>query len=103
MTRKLMRLAMAAALAFGAAAGAYQPAEAGRGGAFAAGVATGVIGLGVLGGYAHSHHHHHYHGPACYSGPERCGWSDRHCFHNRWGDWVCRGGRYRCWRPTYCD
>ena len=57
----------------------------------------GVIGLGVLGAYSHAR------GPACYSGPERCGWSDRHCFHNRYGDWVCRGGRYHCWRPTYCD
>jgi hypothetical protein len=105
--KKIMQMALAVALAFAAVAGAHQPAQAGRGyghghhhghgGGFAAGVAAGVIGLGVLSAYSHAR------GPACYSGPERCGWSDRHCFHNRYGDWVCRGGRYHCWRPTYCD
>ena len=32
-----------------------------------------------------------------------CGWVNRRCFENSWGDSVCRGGRYTCWRPTYCD
>ena len=42
-------------------------------------------------------------GPACYSGPRRCEWAGRHCFYNRFGDYICRGGEYRCWRPTICD
>lgn len=102
--KKIMRTAAASAVALAVVAGAQQPAEAGRyghhhhhDGGFAAGVAAGIIGLGVLSAYSHAR------GPACYSGPERCGWTDRHCFHNRYGDWVCRGGRYHCSRPTYCD
>ena len=100
--KKIMRTAAASAVALAVVAGAQQPAEAGRyghhhhHGGFAAGVAAGIIGLGVLSAYSHAR------GPACYSGPERCGWTDRHCFHNRYGDWVCRGGRYHCSRPTYC-
>ena len=42
-------------------------------------------------------------GPGCYYGPRRCEWADRHCFVNRFGDTVCRGGDSRCWRPRVCD
>lgn len=103
MMKKLMHALMALALVAGVTASSIQPAEAGRGGRFAAGVAAGVIGLGLLGAYAHSRDRHYYHARECYPGPEECGWTNRRCFTNSWGDRVCRGGRWTCWRPTYCD
>jgi hypothetical protein len=109
MLKKLNHALMGATLAVGLVAAAAQPADAGHryhrhhhhrgnGGSFAAGVATGIIGLGVLGAIAHSRSN-----GGCYEGPRRCAWRDQHCFENRWGRWVCRGGYYSCWRPTVCD
>ena len=72
-----------------------------RGRGVAAGVAAGIIGLGLLGAYA-SRPAYGY-SPACYRGPERCGYAGRSCWENRYGETVCRGGEWRCWRPTVCD
>jgi hypothetical protein len=105
MTRKIMYPLMALLLAFGTVtATTTHPAEAGRGGRIAAGVAAGIIGLGILGAYAHARDRH-YRGydEVCYKGPKECGWVGRRCFENRWGEVVCRGGRWTCWRDTYCD
>ncbi len=105
MIKKFMHAMMALALVIGVTASTIQPAEAHRRGGVAAGVAAGIIGLGLLGAYAHSRDRDYYyrsHGE-CYPGPEECGWTNRRCFINRWGDEVCRGGRWTCWRPTYCD
>lgn len=77
------------------------PAEAGHGGRIAAGVAGAIIGLGVLGAYAHARDH--YYVRECYPGPERCGYGPRRCFYNDYGDYVCRRGEWRCWRERYCD
>ena len=101
MMKKIMQSVMAVALALGIAVSSYQPAEAGRGGRFAAGVAAGVIGLTILGAAAHADRG--YHRSECYRGEERCAWSGRRCWENRWGETVCRRGVYKCWRPTYCD
>jgi hypothetical protein len=62
-----------------------------------AGVAAGIIGLGVLGayssrGYAYS---------SCYQ-KETCGNVGRRCWENRYGETVCKGGEYRCWTRTVC-
>lgn len=103
MLRKLSHSLMAATLALGVVASSVAPAEAGRGGRVAAGVAAGIIGLGILGAYAHSRGRYYDSEPACYRGPRECGWSGRSCYHNRWGDYVCRGGRYTCSRRVYCD
>ncbi|MDX2306615.1 MAG: hypothetical protein NW216_00070 [Hyphomicrobium sp.] len=106
MLKKLMAPLLVLTLAFGAVATSYQPAEAGRGGRIAAGVAAGIIGLGILGAYAHArdrHDHYREYEPACYKGPKECGWVGRRCFENSWGDTVCRGGRWTCWRDTICD
>ena len=105
MIKKFTHALMALTLLAGFTATSIQPAEAGRGGRVAAGVAAGIIGLGLLGAYAHSRERDYYyrsHGE-CYPGPEECGWKNRRCFVNSWGDRVCRGGRWTCWRPTYCD
>lgn len=104
MMKKLMHALMALTLIAGVGASSIQPAEAGRGGRFAAGVAAGVIGLGLLGAYGHAREREYYRASGeCYPGPEECGWRDRRCFENRYGEMVCRGGRWTCWRPTYCD
>ena len=100
-----MQLSAALVLAAGTVMASVQPAEAGRGGRTAAGIAAGIIGLGILGAYAHSRDRddYYHHDAECYPGPRECGWTNRRCYIDRWGDEVCRGGRWRCWRPTYCD
>ncbi len=105
MMKKIMQALMALTLVVGVAASSIQPAEAHRSGrGVAAGVAAGIIGLGILGAYAHSRDREYYRASGeCYPGPEECGWKNRRCFTNSWGDRVCRGGRWTCWRPTYCD
>jgi hypothetical protein len=109
MIKKIVNALMAVMLMAGVTASSIQPAEAGRGGRVAAGVAAGIIGLGLLGAYSHARdrdydrHYYRSGGGECYPGPEECGWKNRRCFTNSWGDTVCRGGRWTCWRPTYCD
>ncbi len=101
MVKKITQSLLALTLALGVVVSSMQPAEAGRGGRFAAGVAAGIIGLGLLGAYGHARDRHY--DRECYPGPERCGWVRRRCFYNHYGDYVCRGGRYTCWRDEYCD
>lgn len=107
MMKKIMQALMALTLVISVTASSIQPADAGhRGRGVAAGVAAGIIGLGLLGAYAHSRDRDDYYYESrerCYPGPEECGWKNRRCFTNSWGDTVCRGGRWTCWRPTYCD
>lgn len=103
MLRKITHATMALMLGAGLMASSVDRAEARGGAGVAVGVAAGLIGLGILGAAANAGPRHHYRDGGCYKGPERCGWSDRRCFVNRYGDEVCRGGRYSCWRPTYCD
>lgn len=106
MIKKLIQSLMALTLVVGIGAASVQPAEA-RGGRAAAGIAAGIIGLGILGAYAHARDREYYrereYVRECHPGPEECGWRGRRCFTNSWGDTVCRGGRWTCWRPTYCD
>jgi hypothetical protein len=99
MLKKIVHSFMALALVVALAAAASAPAEARRGG-LAAGVAVGtLLGLGIAGAYAGPR----YYGPACYRGPRQCDYVGRKCWYNRYGEYVCRGGDYRCWRPTICD
>lgn len=104
MLKSLLSPVLAVALAIGTLGASNVPAEAGHG-RFAAGVAAGVIGLGLLGAYAHARDRHYYrdYEPACYKGPRECGWVGRRCFEDRYGETVCRGGRWTCWRDTVCD
>jgi hypothetical protein len=104
MMKKIMSALMAVMLIAGATASSIKPAEARGGRGVAAGIAAGIIGLGVLGAYSHARDREYYRASGeCYPGPEECGWKNRRCFTNSWGDTVCRGGRWTCWRPTYCD
>lgn len=106
MLKKILASLMVLTLAFGVVTAQSTPADAGRrGGRVAAGVAAGIIGLGVLGAIAHANERHHYRRSSgeCYPGPEHCGYSSRRCFYDNYGDYVCRRGAYRCWRETICD
>ena len=103
MFKKLTSFLMAAVTMIGLSMATVQPAAAGGRGV-AVGVAAGIIGLGILGAAANARDRDAYYANGgCYKGPERCSWSDRHCFENRYGDTVCRGGVYRCYRPTICE
>jgi len=101
MLKKFALSLMAVAMVLGAMTASVQPAAAGNGGRVAAGVAAGVIGLGILGAYAHAQDRGYRR--TCYEGPRECYWRDRHCFYNRYGDYVCRGGERICERRTVCD
>ena len=109
MLKNLMASLLAITLVFGATMTAYTaPAEAGRGGRVAAGIAAGIIGLGVLGAVANARDRHHYsryrgYEEVCYKGRRECGWVGRRCFENRYGEEICRGGRWTCWRDTICE
>ena len=103
MLKKIIYSLMAMVMAAGEVAASIQPAEARRGGRVALGVGAAILGLGLLGAYANARERAYYRSGGCYPGPEECGWRNRRCFYNSYGDYVCRGGRYTCWRPTYCD
>jgi hypothetical protein len=104
MMKTFLQSAAALALVGGIFAATTQPADAGCrgcGGGFVAGAAVGtILGLGIAGAYAGPRY---YAGPGCYPGPRQCGYVGRSCWFNRWGERVCGGGEYRCWRPTVCD
>jgi hypothetical protein len=104
MSKKIAQALMALAFIVGLGAAASQPAQAGRGGSVAAGVAVGtLLGLGIAGAYAGPRYYGPAYGPGCYRGPRQCGWAGRSCYRNAYGEPICRGGEWRCWRPTICD
>jgi hypothetical protein len=101
MIKKFTSIALAGMTMLTLGFSTVQPANAG-GRDVAIGIGAGIIGLGILGAAANAHDRDYYRA-RCYPGPERCGWSDRHCYINNFGDEVCRGGRYSCYRPRVCD
>lgn len=112
MISKMISAVMAMVVACGLMFSSVAPAEARGGRGLGLGIAAGIIGLGVLGAAAHADRYYD-DGPRyysryedegrCYRGPRECHWAGRRCFENRYGDTVCRGGRYLCERPVYCD
>lgn len=102
MIRKITHSLMALTMVVGAGVASVQPAEAGRGGNVAAGVAAGIIGLGILGAYANARDRRYY--GNCYQVGGGCYWREGRCFINRFGEEVCRRG-YRVCEPvrTVCD
>ena len=73
-----------------------------RGGRGAGAVAGAIIGLGILGAYAASRERDYYYRRSCYPGREVCDVVGQRCWHNRYGERVCKD-RLRCYRPTVCD
>ncbi len=103
MMKKVMHAVAASAMVLGVVAATVQPAEAHRRGGIGAGLAIGtILGLGIAGAYAGPRYYYD-EGPACYRGPRECGYVGRRCWTNDYGERVCRGGEYRCHRPTVCD
>jgi hypothetical protein len=103
--KKAFSALLALTLVFGIAAATATDAEAGRRGRVAAGVAAGIIGLGILGAAAdaRAYDRYEYEGDRCYPGPEECGYRGGGCYENDYGEEICRRGRYTCWRSTVCD
>lgn len=110
MLRKIVGVFAALAMLAGVFTVSIDEAKAHDGRGVAAGLAIGtILGLGIAGATAGPRY---YGGPAyyyadvppgCYRGPRQCGWAGRRCWIDRYGDQVCRGGEWRCWRPTICD
>ena len=100
MLKKLISMSTAIALAAVAATATVEPAQArgGRGVGVGVGVAAGIIGLGILGAAAANARPY----GSCYPGPRQCDYAGRRCWYNRFGEYVCGGGEYRCYRPTIC-
>jgi hypothetical protein len=106
MKKFIAGLALAITLALGASFATVEPAQADRGGRVAAGVAAGIIGLGILGAYAHARERDRgpvYYRPACYDGPRECFYKPGGCYITRYGDEVCRRGQEVCQRRRICD
>lgn len=108
MFKKITHALMALTVALGFALTPISSAEARRGHGVGVGIAAGIIGLGILGAAANARGYDRSYsgyddGGGCYRGPRECHWTGRRCFENRWGDTVCRGGRYLCERPVICD
>ncbi len=109
MFKKLVTALAAAAMLLGVVVTATGEAQAHDGRGIAAGLAIGtILGLGIAGAHAGPRYYGSpaYYGdvpPGCYRGPRRCGWAGRQCWYDRYGEYVCRGGEWRCWRPTVCD
>jgi hypothetical protein len=104
MLRKILHPLMALMLAAGMASATLHDAQAGRGGRVAAGVAAGLIGLGILGAAAHGRgYDYDDYDDGCYRGRVRCHWEGGRCYENRYGEEVCRGGERVCHRPLVCD
>jgi hypothetical protein len=102
MLKKLMQSALALTLVIGIVAVSSQDADARRRG-IGAGIVIGtILGLGLAGAYG-GPRYDDYDGPVCYPGPRQCGYVGRRCWINSYGERVCRGGRYRCWRTEICE
>lgn len=100
MLRKMTYAALAATL-IAAASIATTPVAEARGGRVAGAVAGTIIGLGVLGAYAHARERNYSH-RSCYPGRERCQVVGERCWTNRYGEYRCKDD-VRCHRPTICD
>ena len=101
MLKKLTSMSMVFALAATATVATFEAGQAGgyrRGPGFGVGIAAGILGLGILGAAAANARPY----GSCYPGPRQCDYAGRRCWINRYGDEVCGGGEYRCYRPTIC-
>jgi hypothetical protein len=110
--RNKFKAILVLAVIFGIAQSCSETATAGDGGRVAAGIAAGtLLGLGIAGAYGGPRYYPgpayypepYDYGPGCYPGPRQCEWSGGRCWYNRWGEYICGGRVWHCWRPTVCD
>ncbi len=106
MSAKLMKALLAVMIIGGIETAAVSPTQAHDRGGVAAGVAVGtLLGLGIAGAYDRPRYYAaepYSYGPGCYVGPRHCDWVGRNCWYNRFGERVCGGGEWRCWRRRIC-
>jgi hypothetical protein len=103
MLKTLSHLALAGTLFAASTIATTTDAEAHRRGGAAAGIVAGtIIGLGVLGAYAHARDRGRYYERSCYPGRQRCEVVGQRCWHNRYGEYRCKDD-VRCYRPKICD
>ena len=100
MLKTFKHLALAGSVLAASATIAVPQAEAYRGGRAAGVVAGTIIGLGVLGAYAATREPGYYR--SCYPGRQVCDVVGQRCWHNRYGEYVCKDD-VRCYRPRVCD
>ncbi len=102
--RSWMKPVLALAMAAGLLTAHAGPASADHwdhGPGFGAGLAAGIIGLGILS--AEAARDHAYYGAYCHPGPVVCRMFEAPCFHNDYGDYVCPPPERRCFRRQFCD
>lgn len=99
MLKTLKTVALAGSLLAAATVATAPHAEA-RGGRTAGVVAGTIIGLGVLGAYAASQERGYYR--SCHPGRRVCDVVGQRCWHNRYGEYVCKDD-VRCYRREICD
>lgn len=103
MLKMLTAPVLALSLALGTVVIGAEPAEARNGRGVAAGVAAGIIGLGILGAAASANAGPRYHSH-CYTVGGGCYWREGKCYYNRYGDYICRRGHQVCEpRRTICE
>jgi hypothetical protein len=76
-----------------------------NGAAFGAGVAAGILGLGVLGAMEADRERDYYsnYGPSCRPGPLECRTYGAPCFHDEYGAYICPPPERHCFRRPICD
>ena len=77
-----------------------------HGGGFGAGVAAGILGLGVLGAIESERDRDYYegrYGPYCRPGPLECHTYEARCYRDEYGERVCPPAERRCFRREICD
>ncbi len=71
----------------------------GPGPGYAAGVAAGIIGLGIIGLAARDH----YYNAGCHPGPLECHDMAPPCYPDAYGHPICPPPAQRCFRREYCN
>ncbi len=100
---------LALVLAAGLASANVTPASAdywGGGPAFAAGLATGIIGLGIIGAarnYPPPYYYGAYDDPRCHPGPLECRTFAPPCYADAYGANVCPPPGRSCYRRAICN
>jgi hypothetical protein len=107
MMKTFMKTMIAVAFAVGIVFAQTQSAEAWyrhhhhhhHGAGVAAGIAAGIIGLGIIGAAEADAHA----AGDCYRGPRVCEMVEPECHRNRFGDRVCPEPYRACHRRLVCD